>query len=346
MTQELKLAVFGGVLPGTLTGLAMLAAWILRARKLDREARSSANIPDSIRTRPGRGPVWVAPLVLAVGYLGADYATNGVMKLWPDGNTYRFPHAALLLGLVGVLEGVLGGGLARAVGVAVARAAALAGGYWMLVEGYHDAGTITDSTFYGGMGVVAVGGAWVIGLAELGAASASARVIAPLAALIGAACIGLLFASGYALVAQSSAVFVAWGVSTAMAAWIVWLYGRRRGLHANARVVWLDRGSMTVFAGLVVLHAVGARFHTYPEPHGAPGLLLIALAPAGLAVLGLRGLHEPERSHDWRAGKARIALALLAILATLGAATVPILLDQPSDDAGGTSDEYDGYYPG
>ncbi|MFT5424996.1 MAG: hypothetical protein ACI89L_002799 [Phycisphaerales bacterium] len=344
MTQELRLAIFGGVLPGLLAGLAMLAAWVLRARKLNREARSSANIPDSIRAGTSKGPVWVAPLVLAIGYLGADYATNGVMKLWPDGNTYRFPHAALLLGLVGVLEGVFQGpGFVRTIGVTLARAAALAAGYWMLVEGYHDAGTITSSAFYGAMGVVAIGGSWVIALADLGASAASARVVGPLAALIGAAGIGLLFAAGYALVAQSSAVLVAWGAAATLAAWLVWLYGKRRGIHDNARVIRLDRGGMTVFAGLVVLHAVGARFHTYPGPHGPPGLLLIALAPAGLAALALGRDNETAPQGSWRAGRWRVLAAVALILATLGAAAVPIMLDQPTDNAGVTAGEY---YPG
>lgn len=345
MTQELKLAVFGGVLPGLLTGLAMLIAWGVHARKLNREARSTAAIPDSIRARFRDGPVWVAPLVLAFGYLGADYATNGTMKLWPDSNTYRFPHAVLLLGVVGLIESLIPlSGIARSIAVTLARAAALAGGYWMLTEGYHDAGTINDSTFYGWMGVVTLGGTAVLSAANLGAGAASARAVGLLAALIGAACIGLLFASGYALVAQSSAVIVAWGTASALAAWILWLGGKRQGYPEGARVVWLDRGGMTVFAGLVILHAVGARFHTYPAPHGAPGLLLIGLAPAALAVLALRPLDNEERDQAWRAGPLRILLTAAAILATLGAAATPILLDQPVENAD-TSGEYDDYYP-
>lgn len=345
MTQELRLAVFGGVLPGLLTGIAMLTAWGLHARKLNREARSAAAIPDSIRARSRNGPVWVAPLALALGYLGADYATNGVMKTWPDSNTYRFPHAALLLGVAGLIESLVPlSGIARSIAVTLARATALAGGYWMLTEGYHDAGTITDSTFYGWMGVVTVGGTAVISAANAGAGAASARVVGPLAALIGTAGIGLLFASGYALVAQSSAVIVAWGIASALAAWILWLGGKRRGFPEGARIIWLDRGGTTVFAGLVILHAVGSRFHTYPEPHGAPGLLLIALAPAGLAVLALRPSEGDERDQLWRAGPLRILLAAGAILATLGAAAVPILFDQPAEDTN-TTGEYDDYYP-
>jgi len=101
---------------------------------------------------------------------------------------------------------------------------------------------------------------------------------------------------------------------------------------------------MIVFAGLVILHAVGARFHTYPGPQGAPGLLLVALAPAGLAVLALGSRHGEAPASN--TGPLRIAATLAVILATLGAASVPILLDQPTDDASDTSGTGGDYYPG
>jgi|GEM_PF-3018709 len=341
MSDEMKLALIGGVLPGLITGVAMLAAWLIWARQRANAARSAADIPESLH-REHFGPVWVGPVVLAIGYVLADSVTNGPPQLWPDNNTYRYPHVAAALGLLGVLEGLwTQRTLLRESVIALARAGVLAGCVWMIGEGYYDAGTRSADQFFGWMAVVAIGGAVAMRLADAGASVLSGRVLGLLLSLLAGATMPVLFLTGSALLTRTTTGLVAFAAAAALAAWIVWFLTRTTDAEPPhwSRLVRLDRGVTTVFTGLIVVGAAGVAFQTYPAAKGPAALLLIGLAPATLGILAA------GTSTLGRVAPARIVAAVAALLLTLGAAAGIAQLGQPAEDDSSDDPSYE-YYPG
>ncbi|MFG0306864.1 MAG: hypothetical protein ACF8Q5_11695 [Phycisphaerales bacterium JB040] len=341
MSDEMRLALIGGVVPGLLTGVAMLAAWLLWSRKRIRAAQSSADIPDSIRREPF-GPVWVGPLVLAAGFVLADSVTNGWPQRWPDNNTYRYPHAAGLLALLGLLESIwTSRAFVREATVSIARAAVLAACVWLIGEGYYDAGSRTADQFFGWMAIASLGGAVVMRIADAGAGVLSARALGPVLALLAGAAMPLLFLTGSALLTRTTTSVVAFACAATLAAWLVWFLTRSRDgkIPIEARLVRLDRGATTVLVGLVIVSAAGVAFQTYPEAKGAPSLVLLGLAPAMLGVLCAGG------DTFGRAARTRIVSATALVLLTLAVALGIAQLAQPAPEESGDDPSYE-YYPG
>ncbi|MCH7961905.1 MAG: hypothetical protein IIC49_06175 [Planctomycetes bacterium] len=75
-----------GPVPGMIVGVTLLVAWTLFFRG----------------KRRGRGPLWVAPVVFALGFLPAFLANNSIARVWPRDGSYRFPHVALAAMLAGL----------------------------------------------------------------------------------------------------------------------------------------------------------------------------------------------------------------------------------------------------
>lgn len=126
-----RLMLFAGFIPGGIAFALLLVAWYLHAL---RDSRTDLDDSDEPR-KAGQGPRWMLPLVLAMGVAGADYAINDTFQIWPDSNNDRLPHAAALLALAAVIEGLVK--LPLLVSVLI-RAIAYAGVFWMLSEGYTD----------------------------------------------------------------------------------------------------------------------------------------------------------------------------------------------------------------
>lgn len=126
-----RLMLFAGFIPGGIAFALLLVAWYLhalRASKTDLDDRDENREPTS-------GPRWLLPILLLLGVVGADYAINDTFQLWPDSNNDRLPHAAALLALAALIEGLVK--LPLLLG-ALLRAVAYAGVFWMLSEGYAD----------------------------------------------------------------------------------------------------------------------------------------------------------------------------------------------------------------
>lgn len=123
--------LFAGFIPAGISFAILLSAWYLHALRASKTDFDDPNQPRPISD----GPRWLMPILLALGVAGADYAINDTFQLWPDSNNDRLPHAAALLALAALIEGLVKLPLLLA---ALVRAIAYAGVFWMLSEGYTD----------------------------------------------------------------------------------------------------------------------------------------------------------------------------------------------------------------
>lgn len=82
--------------------------------------------------RRGRAPAWLPPLAFALAYLPADFAVRSWPQVWPADSTYRFVHAAALLGVVASAAGALGS--KPAIARHALHALAMLGAMWMLLS--------------------------------------------------------------------------------------------------------------------------------------------------------------------------------------------------------------------
>jgi hypothetical protein len=89
--------LFTTVFPGLITGVGLLAAWLLW-QVIFRPAPSDA--------RP-RGPLWAAPVVFTLAFLVAYYGFNTKPQLWPTSSAMRFHTTAAAGGAIGVLTSLV-----------------------------------------------------------------------------------------------------------------------------------------------------------------------------------------------------------------------------------------------
>jgi hypothetical protein len=81
--REIILTTF---VPGLIVGVPMLVAWLLHAR----------------REEPGRGPVWIAPIVFGIAFAVASWAVDPLARWWPHAGSQRLPHVAAVAVLAGL----------------------------------------------------------------------------------------------------------------------------------------------------------------------------------------------------------------------------------------------------
>ncbi|MGV6813974.1 MAG: hypothetical protein ACWA5W_03075, partial [Phycisphaerales bacterium] len=139
-----RLMIYGGLIPGALALVLLLAAWYIHAfaqSRVDHLDHVDAE-GDAELARVSDGPRWLLPMLLAIGFAGADYAANETFQLWPEANNYRYTHAIGLIMLVGLIEGLVR--LPMVLGFVV-RVLGFGGAFWMLSEGYVP-GVFADSS--------------------------------------------------------------------------------------------------------------------------------------------------------------------------------------------------------
>lgn len=299
---DLRAILIAGVIPGVVSGVALLLLWWWDRWRQRKVAASGEPSGGRGGARERFGPVWLLPVLLAGSFIAGDYTVNGPPFWWPDSNPYRFVHAAAALGLLGLVEGVFR--LAWWV-AAVLRAGVLGGIVWMLGEGYVPH-AVAEHDFVGWMLLAGLGGAGLIAGLERGARELRGAVpMVPIVMTFGAAP-GLMFFAGYAGLAQAAIGPIA----CATAAMVVGLLFRDR--------LRIDRGAVTVACGLLIAMAAGAGFQV--EPLSGPALLLFVAGPVGIAAAA------GFASRHWGL---RLAAAIIATGAMLGASAYALHLAQP-----------------
>jgi len=305
MQLETRILLFGAILPGLLAGAGLLIAW-RRARKRGVLARDDRD-----------GPVWLMPILLLIGFIAADWVIHGHPRLWPDSAAYRYPHAVGLAAALGVVEGLLR--LPRWL-MLMLRSVVYAAIGWILVERYHEVGTVPTEQFVGWLLVGGIGGGMIATAADRAARDLPAGLGPALLLPIAGATAAIGYFGTLAYAAQSLPSTIAVLVAALVVGLLV------RGLR-------LDRGAITTLVGIMIAMGFGAGLQA--EVVSTPALLLLGMSPLGLLAAAWLG----ARHWAWRVIAGLIATG--AILAASGAA-MSLATTQESPDAS-TADPYADY---
>lgn len=280
--------LLGGVVPGCIAGVILLLAW-WRAR----------------RRETGVGPRWLTPVAFLLAYLPADWAINSWPRAWPVDSTLRFPHAAAILALLGIIDAVAPAGR----GPTLARRAALyAAAGWVVISGLHPS-TLGARDLALWVGGTAIGLACLAGIVDRASARlpgwSSAGALVAAAAAAGP----IMLWSHTATFAQQSAALVA----ALSAAVVVGLLVRRASISP---------GGVSFALGLLGLLVVSAWLFGSRRP-AALAHALVLLSPGAMAIT-----LSPIAAR-WPAS-ARGLMGLLACLAIAGAAAIVAALTRQS----------------
>ncbi len=290
-----RLMMYGGFIPGAISLILLLAAWYLHAFKESRaDHEFEHDDADEAHSKKHKaGPRWMLPLMLAVGFAGADYAANYGIKLWPDSNNYRFTHAIALIALVGMLEGFVKLPLLIAF---VFRFFAYGGAFWMLAEGYADTVLGGTQPFVGYALFAALSAATIATAIDRNSEETPAWVDAGSWVLIAGASMPIFLQNHFSIGAMVPAGIIAVLVSTAIVGLIF-------------RSLRLSRGGITVLVGFMLTMLTGSIVQTGVDELSS--IMLVAASPMVL-VVSMRALSPIKQAI------ARVIL-LLIILGASGA---------------------------
>lgn len=315
-----RMMLYAGLIPGAISFILLLGAWYLHAL---RASRTDLDDPDTQRP-VSDGPRWLMPILLVGGIAGAEYAQNYGFKLWPDDNTYRFTHAAVLIALAAIAEGLVKLPLAAAIAL---RLLAYAGAFWMLTEGYTQTVLGGSANLIGYTLFAAVATTLVAtGIDRNATRNHHERPLGWLDALSWVLILGVtmpvLFENRFAL----GAMYPVGAVSVLVSAALVGLIFRSLSL-ARGGVTLLTGFFMTMLAGSIVQAGVG----------NLPSVMLVCALPLVLLV----PLTTPSRIKRLLARVALIAFVGGAAMTTIHAPKLPFWPggEDTTDDAGGGSAE-------
>lgn len=306
-----KLMVWGAGVPGVLTLVVLLALWYLHTRKVSLDEGHDEDAPKR------SGPRWALPVLLALGFLGANSAQYASIPWWSSDNSYRLPHALGVVALLGVLEGFVR--VPRLLGF-VLRVITYGGVFAMLAWGYkgNEAIFASEWVFFGWMGVGASLAALLATLHEDASESAPGWVDAlGWLGVLGAAS-PVLFFNGYA-----TGPLVLTGILSVLGVCVL--------VGALCSTFRLARGGVTVLVGAVLVVAIGATVHS--EIRSVPaGVLLLGAASTGVLVK-----REGSKTIGYLLTRAVIAVLLI------GGAGALAYHEHAALESGDDSGEYDPY---
>lgn len=315
-----RMMLYAGLIPGAVSFILLLGAWYLHALRASKTDLDGPDTERAVRV----GPRWLLPMLLVVGIAGAEYAQNYGFKLWPDDNTYRFTHAAVLIALAAIAEGLVKLPL---FGAMVLRLLAYAGAFWMLTEGYTETVLGGSADLIGYTLFAAIAATLVAtGIDRIASQNHHERELGWLDALCWVVILGatmpVLLENNFAM----GAMYPAGPVSVLVSASLVGLVFRSFSL-ARGGVTMLVGFFMTMLAGVIVQAGVAS----------LPSVLLASALPLVLLV----PLHTPSRIKRLLARVALIAVVGGAAMATIHASKLPFWPggDEAADDAGGGSAE-------
>lgn len=247
-----RLVLHGGIIPGAVSLMLLGLFWWLHRRKAD--------VPRDEGESAGDGPRWLMPLLLAGGFVAADYVVKVRFEWWPTDNTMRAAHAAILLGLFGCLEGLI---KLPAWGVSLARAAAFGGVSWMLCEGYAPQ-TISNADLWGIVAASGLIGSLIAHAADRGTTATPGWTGMLAWVIVIGAVQPMLHLAGF-----SSGSMALAGVTAVLTSALI--------VSVVVRDVSPARGGVSVLTGLLLAGVLGAGVQS--EPKSVPVLLLMAAMP-------------------------------------------------------------------
>ena len=288
-----QLMIWGGAFPAGLAIVLLLIFWSIHTRKAMWTESESGEPSSDTRV----GPVWLMPVLLVVGLIGAVSAQFPSFQWWPGDNTYRLPHAMVLLGVLGLVEGIF---RLNALGAFVLRSLAYAGVFWILASGYRENDLIfaDDWAYYGWWGVAALSPALLATLHEQSSKSTPGWIDAGCWMLVIGGMMPMLFFNGYA-------------TGATVLPGILAVLGPAAVVGLICKPLTLQRGATSVLIGIVLMMLIGASVHS--ELRSLPALILL-LGAACTGLLKLEGT-SAFRYILLRAGIAAVLLGGAALLA-------------------------------
>ncbi len=314
--------VYGGLIPGAISLVLLLAAWYIHAFKKSRADHLDDDVFDEDEgeeeraVRPATGPRWLLPMLLAGGFAGADFAANDVFHLWPDANNYRFTHAIVLIALVGVVEGLVR--LPMLVGFVV-RVLGFGGAFWMLAEGYVGSVFVDSAMFVGSAVFAALAGALIASAIDRQSEDTPAWVDSISWLVIAGASMPIFLQNFFSTGAMIPAGIIAVLVSTLIVGLIF-------------RDLRLARGGVTVLVGFVLTMLVGSIIQTGAV--NLPAVLLVGLSPM-VMVVGGKGM----------SGFGQLGARLVLLGMILGSSAVLMAYAGDGEAGGDEVDPYAEYEP-
>lgn len=308
-----RLMIFGGLIPGTISILLLLVIWYIHARKQSRIDKSDS----TEQCASSVGPRWMLPLVLAIGFAGADYAANYIFHLWPDGNNYRFTHAIILIASVGIVEGFIALPILAALAL---RFIAYAGAFWMLAEGYiqtvfGNMPTFVGSTLFAAMACSLIATASDRSSEDNASQNKKAWVDLITWIVIAAASMLILLKNSFSIGAMIPVGIIAVLTSALITSLLF-------------RSLCIARGGVTVLVGFLFTMLIGSIIQTGTDY--LPSLLLLALSPMVMLI----PLKTPS-------GFRLLLARMILLLIILGSSVGTIYWSQSADQQ--NSDEVDPY---
>jgi hypothetical protein len=314
-----RMMIYGGFVPGAISLVLLAAVWYIHAFKKSREDHLEQELDEDGEPilRRSDGPRWMLPIMLAMGFVGADYAANFTIHLWPDGNNYRFSHAIGLVALVGIIEGLVRLPLLVAFGL---RFVAYVGAFWMLAEGYIDTVLGGQTSFVASAGLVGLTAALVATGAdrnceENGTEKSYTWVESISWIVLAGASMPVYLKNSFSIGAMIPAGIIAVMTSTML-------------LGLIFKDLRLSRGGISVLVGLFVTMLTGSLIQTGVE--FLPSVLLVAISPMVMLIpLG-------DRS-----GLSRLIIRLVLIGVVMGSAMGSLMMWE--SEQGSSETEYDPY---
>ena len=267
-----RLMLYGGLIPGAISLIVMMSVWYLHAFSQSRADHIDDGYEDEFEESERKphsksiGPRWALPMLLVVGFVGADYASNEIFHLWPQSNNYRYPHAIGLIMLAAIVEGLIS--LPILLGFAT-RLLAFGGAFWMLSEGYVDAVFGDSATFVGYTVVAAVAASLISTAADRNSEEMPGWIDSITWLVIAGGSMPILLANHFAIGAMIPAGIIAVLVSTLITSLI----------FRNLR---LSRGGVTVLVGVMLTMLTGSIVQTGAD--NLPALLLLGVSPMVVAI--------------------------------------------------------------
>ena len=309
-----RLVIYGGFLPGAVSLILLMAAWYFHAFKKSRVDHAESN--EEEQPRRSGGPRWLLPIMLAMGFVGAVYASDSTFKLWPDSNNDRYMHAIALIALVGVLEGLVR--LPVLVGFAF-RFVGFGGVFWMLAEGYPGVFGNTQ-TFVGSAIFAALASSLIATASDRNSEDTPAWVDAITWIVIAGAAMPIFLFNSFSTGAMIPAGIIAVLVAAMLTSFVF-------------RDLRIARGGVTVLVGFMLTMLTGSIIQTGAT--NLPAVLLVAASPM-VTLVPLRSVSGLRRL------LARLVLLAMVLGASGGLVYATKLADKKAEQGAGQDD---GGYP-
>ena len=258
-----QLMIWGGAFPAALAIVTLLIFWSIHTHK------GMMDLDEDQGALPAKkvGPVWLLPLLIATGFIGAVSAQFPSFDVWPSDNTYRLPHAMVLVALVGLLEAVLKPGVLV---MFIARVLAFGGVFCILASGYrgNDIVFANDWSYFGWMCIAAFIPALLALIHEQNSKEVPGWIDAGCWMLVLGGMMPTLFFNG-----SVTGSTVLPGVLSVIGPAVV--------VGLICKSLSLSRGAITTLIGVVLIVTIGSSVHSELRSLQA-ALLLIGVVCTGL----------------------------------------------------------------